>query len=812
MKKCLISLCSLLMVLPAFGETINRFTQSMSAKPGFFDLYYDAKKAAVYLDVDKVDEEFILMHSLPYGLGSNDIGLDRGRQGGSQLVFFRRVGDKLFLVEKNTQYRANSDNAAERQSVREAFAESVLASFDVVASDKDSYLILINDYLLSDHMGIADRIQQVNQGSFQLNKSLSSIDESVIKSFPDNTELQSILTFSGKKAGNHLRQVSPSASSFTLRQRVSMVALPDDNYKPRVFHPYSGFWSFSYHDYAAGLTESMTQRFIPRHRLTKKNPAAEKSEAVEPIVYYVDRGAPEQVRNALLDGARWWNQAFEAAGYIDAFQVKVLPENVDPMDVRYNVIQWVHRATRGWSYGAGVTDPRTGEIIKGHVTLGSLRVRQDLLIARGVTAPFDNEPDLTRQQQMALARIRQLSAHEVGHTLGIAHNFAASADGRASVMDYPHPLFQIEDNKIVMSNAYDTGIGEWDKQVVKYGYGDAVQNNSDDVDINSDDQTAIEKDFLNSIIAESKQKELSYISDPDARPASGLHATAHLWDNGADAAKALTHIMSIRELALANFNQQVIADGVPFSQLEEVLVPVYNLHRFQVEAAVKLIAGRHYQYAVKGEDEFIQKTVDKQSQQAVLDALLKTLTPEFLALDQRIVNLIPPKAYGYSKSRESFNGKTGLSLDPLSIAEASANHTLSLLLNKERLTRLAQQSKDNQLTSSSVLRAISSQLVDTDYQQQDAFQINMRVLHAYITQLIKLYNLKSLPIESLSSVVTELDYLQHWTKKRLGRARKSDDSYGYYKSLQSLLNTREESFEGERPSVALPPGSPIGNN
>lgn len=783
----------------SFAATFEETIQTLEHRPGFFDVYYDDKKAKVYLAIEQVEQDFILLTSLPYGLGSNDIGLDRGLQGGSKLVQFRRVGDKVLLVQKNTYYRAESNNAAERQSIKEAFAESVLGSFEITAESKaksEKILIDVTPYLLQDLMGVAKRIAQTKQGSFRLNASLSTVDESVIKSFPSNTELQAILTFSGTEAGRHLRSVAPDNENFTLRQRVSLVALPDDGFEPREFHPFSGFWSFEYKDYAAALTELMTKRFIPRHRLKKKDPAADVSEAVEPIVYYLDNGVPEPVRTALFEGAMWWDQAFEAAGYKNAFQVKMLPEGADPMDVRYNVIQWVHRATRGWSYGAGVTDPRTGEIIKGHVTLGSLRVRQDLMIAQGLTLPFANEAEQQRQQAMALARIRQLSAHEIGHTLGIAHNFAASVSERASVMDYPHPLVTLNDDQTIsLKDAYAEGIGEWDKQVIKYGYGDFGNN---------------EKVVLKNIIAESKARGLQFISDPDARPVGGMHVDAHLWDNGSDAADELNRIIKVREVALNNFSADAIADGTPFSQLEEVLVPIYNLHRYQVEAAVKLIAGLEYQYAVKGEDEFVLRSVKREQQEKALEALQTTLSPEFLRIDRSVLDLIPPKAYGYSRTRESFPSKTGLALDPLTIAEASATHTLQKLLHGERLTRLAQQGARENLSASQMLSLLTEQLTDIRDYSSVELQIAMRVLAVYARQLVQLVEQPQLPIEAEAAVMSELDTLRTWTSREMGRTRKKNQRYGYYLSLKRLLDNKMESLDMNRSPVDLPPGSPIG--
>ncbi len=788
----------LLAITKLQATSIDSFTKGMTVRSGFMTVYFDENKGKVYLNSDKINQPFIMMTSLPYGLGSNDIGLDRGLQGGSKLVELRKVGQRIFLVEKNTKYIAETNNAAERRSVEEAFAESILASFEIVAQTEQRFLFDVTPFILSDRMGIAARIESTQQGSFSLNRKLSSVDPSVIKSFPKNTELQSILTFSGKGAGKYLKSVTPDDNHFTLRQRVSLVELPDNNYRPRVYHPFSGYWSISYRNYAAGLLDSMDVRYITRHRLEKKQPDAAISEAVDPIVYYVDNGAPEKIQQALIEGARWWNQAFEAAGYKNAYQVKVMPEGMDPMDVRYNVILWVHRATRGWSYGASITDPRTGEILKGHVTLGSLRVRQDLLIAKGLTTPYDNEPALERQQAMALARIKQLSAHEVGHTLGIAHNFASSVNQRASVMDYPHPLVTLKGNKLSLENAYDSGIGEWDIQTVKYGYADFSEQD--------------EAKELKKIIAESKAQGLQFVSDPDARPKGGLHAAAHLWDNGSDAVEELDRIIKVRQHALKHFNRNAIADGTPFSELEQVLVPIYNLHRYQVEAAVKLLAGRQYQYAVKGEDEFIQQVVSKAKQKKAFESLLKTLSADFLKLDERIINLIPPKAYEFARTRESFVGNTGLSFDPVAAAEASAEHTLSLILHPERLTRLAQQAFSDNLSLKPVLNQLTRKLIFVPEVDTYSRQIQMRVAKAYLFKLLSSAKSDETPMEVVAVVVGELESIKKWIDRELGRTRESDERFGFLNAMRDYIDAKHRMFAPNHQPAKLPPGSPIGND
>jgi hypothetical protein len=446
----------------------------------------------------------------------------------------------------------------------------------------------------------------------------------------------------------------------------------------------------------------MYVRYIPRHRLAKKDPSLPISEPVEPIVYYLDPGVPEPVKSALLEGGKWWNDAFSAAGYKNAFIVKVLPTNVDPMDIRYNVIQWVHRATRGWSYGGSVIDPRTGEILKGHVTLGSLRVRQDILIAEALAAPYFKGDEVAKNlHAMALDRIRQLSAHEIGHTLGIAHNFAASVSDRASVMDYPHPLLSFnEQGKLDVTRGYATGMGVWDTQVIKYGYSDFT---------NQDESAE-----LAAILKENKAKGLAFISDSDARAKGGAHPTAHLWDNGANPSEELLRVLDVRKKALSQFGINNIKLGVALSQLEEKLVPLYLFHRFQVESVVKLIAGVNYEYETRG-DEPVQgaQVVDKQVQQDAVNAILATLTAKNLVIPESVLSLIPPKAYGESKSRESVVGRTGLTLDAMALPEVAVQHSLSLLLNPQRLNRLAQQqARNNQFYS---LDALLKQLYNHVY-------------------------------------------------------------------------------------------------
>ncbi|KKE82130.1 hypothetical protein N481_10435 [Pseudoalteromonas luteoviolacea S4047-1] len=782
-------------------KSIDEFTDKFNHFPGFYSFYADHSSGKIYLDVDKFAQPFLLQHSLPYGVGSNDIGLDRGQLGGTHLVQFERFGNKVMLRANNTYYRASADNHAEKQSVKEAFASSILHGFKVVAEDSDSVLIDYTPYLLSDVHGVSRRLKATEQGSYSLDTSRSAVYPERSKAFVQNTELEAILTFKGANPGKYVRQAVADPYAITVHQRHSLIALPDDNYQPRKFHPQSGFWSIEHKDYSAPLGGSMYVRYIPRHRLEKKDPTAQVSEPVKPIVYYLDPGVPEPVKTALLDGARWWDDAFEAAGYKGAFEVKMLPEHADPMDVRYNVIQWVHRATRGWSYGASIINPLTGEIIKGHVTLGSLRVRQDILIAEALAAPFMQGDEVTQKlHDMALDRIRQLSAHEIGHTLGIAHNFAGSADGRASVMDYPHPLVQFTNNgQLDVSKGYASGMGAWDIQAVKYGYGDF--------------RATDEAQALAQVINQTNEMGLDYISDADARPQGGAHPTAHLWDNGEDPITELRRVMGIRKQALGQFGLNNIKTGVALSQLEEKLVPLYLFHRYQVESVVKLVGGVDYDYEVRGEGKVKGAQVVAKAQQIdALQSLLETLSPESLTIPEPILAVIPPKAYGESRNRESVHGRTGLTLDAMALPEMATQHTLKLLLNAERLNRVAQQYARNNanLGSDEVLSQVHAHVFEVNPKSTMAKKLNQRV------QYLTAYRMADLSASDkvAPEVQAQLRYYlrqiaQDSNEQSLFSSPSKADTFAVYLGEHIQYFLKEGKWPANYAPLAMPPGSPI---
>ncbi len=647
--------------------------------PGYFNLYWDAKQGKLWLEIDKWSTEFLYQSGLPAGIGSNDIGLDRGQLGGTHIVRFERTGPKVLLMEENLAYRAVTSDADERRAVRDSFAESALWGFTVAAEENGHALVDATDFFLRDAHGIPATLRRTKQGSYHIDASRCAIYLPQTKNFPLNTEVEATLTFAGDEPGQWIREVTPSPEFITVREHHSFVQLPPPGYKPRIYDPRSSFFGISYLDYATPVSEPIVKRFIARHRLEKKDPAAAMSEPVQPIVYYLDRGAPEPIRSALLDGARWWNQAFEAAGYKNAFRVELMPEGADLMDLRYNVIQWVHRATRGWSYGAAVIDPRTGEIIKGHVTLGSLRVRQDYLIAEGLLAPYEKgKPISPKMMQMALARLRQLAAHEVGHTLGLMHNYSASTVNRSSVMDYPPPLVKLAaDGTPDLSDAYAIGIGDWDKVSITWGYSDFASG--------TDEQAALDK-----ILSDAFGRGLRYLTDQDARPPGSSSSVAHLWDSGSNAVDELNRIMQVRAAALKRFGENNIREDAPLATLEDVLAPIYMYHRYQVEAASKLVGGMDYTFALRGDGEVPTQIVAPAEQRRALAAVLATLKPETLALPESLLKIIPPRPPEYPRDREDFKIHTSPAFDALAPAESAAQHTLQFLLNPERAARLVE--------------------------------------------------------------------------------------------------------------------------
>lgn len=669
-------------------RTIEDRTASMRKLDGFFPLYWDSTAGQLFMEIPRLNTEVLHLMGMGAGLGSNDIGIDRGGFQGSRIVTFERAGPRVMMVQPNYDFRSSSTNPAEVKAVRDAFARSVLWGFQVAAESDNGRRVLVDmtEFLLRDANNLAARL---TPGSYRLDNTRSSIYMPMTMNFPKNTEMEAELTFIQQPGGaggggrggggaffEGVGSVAATAEAASVRVHTSFVELPDNNYKLRAYDPRSGFFGETWRDYSAPLEQPQLQRFIARHRLKKVNPSAPVSDVVKPIVYYLDNGTPEPIRSALLDGARWWNQAFEAAGFRNAFRVEMLPEGVSSMDIRYNVINWVHRSTRGWSSGASVTDPRTGEILKGVVTLGSLRVRQDWMIAEGLLQPYRNGDEATPEiRAWALQRIRQLSAHEVGHTLGLGHNYYDSDAGRISVMDYPHPLVTLRaDGTIDHSQVYTNEIGEWDKVAIAWGYQDFPEGTN-------------EAQALQRILDQAWARDIRYMTNQDV----GAHARVNQWSNGTNAGTELTRMLAVRQAALSRFGENAIKRGMPMAQIEEVLVPLYLHHRYQVEAAANVVGGMHYIYAMRGDGREPVRMASASEQRSALNALIASISPSALALPMDLLKKIPPRPSGYGRTRELFPRYTGAMFDAISPAVAATDHVLSFLLAPDRAARLVEQ-------------------------------------------------------------------------------------------------------------------------
>lgn len=787
-------------------------TKSATRRAGLLVTHLDSKAGRLLLELPRPSGprnecgKFLYLEGIRTGLGSNPVGLDRGQLGDTRVIEFRRVGGRVLLEQPNLRYRARTGDSLEAKTVRESFATSVLWAGEIAAETPDGRLLVdLTSFVVRDAHRAAAALKSAGQGTFTLDKDRSVLDPAGCRSFPDNLEFEALLTFACEEPGPEVVATAPTPQAVTIVQHQSFVRLPDHGYRPRAWDPRSGSFEVSFADYARPIGDDLDVRWLVRHRLEKLDPAAARSRVKKPIIYYVDPGAPEPIRTALVEGASWWASAFEAAGFIDAFQVKLLPRDADPLDVRYNVVQWVHRATRGWSYGGGVVDPRTGEMLKGHVTLGSLRIRQDRLIFEGLAGTEKTgtgAPD--DPVQLSLARIRQLAAHEVGHTLGFSHNFAASTyGGRASVMDYPAPLVGIRaGGALDFSDAYAVGTGAWDVQTVRYAYAQFAPGSD-------------EKSQLEAILRENRERGYLYLTDPDTRPDGAAHPLAAMWDNGPDPVAGLAHEMAVRHLALGRFGPHNVAPGSPLDALSEALAPLYFRHRYALEAAAKSVGGLDYTYAVRDDGSPPARPVPAAKQRAALSAILATLDPAELDLPDSLLGVLPPRAVDYTPRREFMGSFTGPAFDALGAAATATDLAVGTLLPPERLARLVDfHRRDPEMPGAAdVLAAITRRVFEGPVPASPRLREVRRAMQAATVR--RLIAAAARP-EQVTAVRAALESSLRELASTLGRGSSGDREDA---ALRALLATdirrwldRPASSPAAAPAAppALPPGPPIG--
>lgn len=790
---------------PATAKTSAPSLSSMKKYEGYFNFYFEEKTGKIFLEVDKLDQEFLYFRSLATGVGNG--GPERG-QASSSIVKFVKAGPKILMVEPVYNYRAITNNAEETKAVEQNFAKSVIFAFTPVSVTGGTYLIDLSPFIIRDSQGIGSRLgvtgsvggrSASNGGSYKLEESRSVVFMENTKNFPKNTEFEAMLTFTGGTPGGR-SSLAPDATAITLNMHQSFIELPDNNYKTRKFDTRSSFQQFSYMDFSAPMTEPIVKRFIRRHRLQKKDPLAAKSEAINPIRYYVDRGIPAPIKKALIEGGAWWNQAFEAAGFINAFQIQELPVGADPMDIRYNMVNWIIRSgspTRAFSYGSSFIDPRSGEIIKGVVTLGSDRHRQDYLIAEALLQPYESgKPVSTLMEEVALARIKQLSAHEIGHTLGLNHNFAASPKDRGSVMDYPYPRFSLKsDGTVDLSNAYADGIGSWDKRAIIWGYSEFKDPGA-------------EASGLDQIMKETLAQGFIYIPDIGGN----AHSTSHQWDDGQNAIDQMTNIMTVRRNILDRFSENAIPDGEPMATLEEVLVPAYLLHRYQIEAVAKSIGGLYFTHAVKNDGQVITRMVEPKEQWRAFESLMTTISPEALALPEELIQKIPPRPTGYPASVETFKGHTGPTFDPIAAAESAASTTLSYLLDAERASRLIEyNARDKKYPGFiDVTDRLIKETWKADRKNGYHGELQTMVNNQVLKYLIMLAANTSTSEVVRGQALYQLESLKVWMNGKLYKTDPKQES-SFLFALSQIDEFKREPNKFVVPEPAeMPPGAPIG--
>ncbi|MEO1966827.1 zinc-dependent metalloprotease [Hyphomonas sp.] len=791
----------------SWGEATSGLTRA----DGFLPYYADAKGGRILAAFPKPDQDGVSLRAiqatgLTAGLGSNPIGLDRGLFDGGSLIAFRRVGKKLIAEQENWSYVASADNPLEKKAVRQSFASSFLWSGDVIAeSPRGELLVDISGYLTRDALDVKAALKNNTKGgSFSLAEDRSMPDASAALAFPDNVEFDAFLTLTSDEPKAEVLATAADGRAITLVQHVSLVRLPDDGYTPRAFDVRSGTIDVPYYDFSAPLEGQVRKSYARRFRLEKQDPTAASSPAKEPLVFYVDSGAPPEIRDALIEGASWWADAFAAAGFPDSYRVEVLPEGAHPLDIRYNVIQWVHRQTRGWSYGGGVYDPRTGEMLKANVILGSQRVRQDRMIFEGLAgAAKTGTGDADDPVQVALARIRQLAAHEVGHTLGFAHNFAASTNDRASVMDYPAPWVKVSENgRLDFSDAYEVGIGEWDKVAATWLYAQYPE----DVDEDAEGDKLLRAAYGSG---------LRFVDDPEARGTGTAHPYGSVWDNGEDAIAELYNTLRVRKIALDRFGLDVIEQGADTSRLRQTLVPVYLYHRYQVAAAAKSVGGYEFYYSRRGDGGGMAHAVASQRQRAALAALLVTLEPTSLDLPDGVLNQLTPPLAAFSYNTggaEYFPGDTGPMFDLLTAADTASQTTIDALLHPARAARLVETSRrdPSALSFEEVLAGLEREVFTPAPTPRQA-EIRRRQQARFVSSLI---SLASDPATSPGVTMRAEAFLKGMSQ-RLKPTRRTDPVDAA--AREDLQRRIAAHLERPAPAIApgvteveVPPGSPIG--
>jgi Met-zincin/Domain of unknown function (DUF5117) len=682
---------------PAPPETLSARTTGLKKQDGFLPYYWDAKKGMLLVELSPSarDREFLYFVGMGSGVGSTKLFADRGTIGRGSVCRFRQVGVRALVIAENSSFRAENGSADLKKSVELSFPTSVLAALPVEAEQEGTLLVNANSLLLRDATDLLSQLrrptqaingqmvrQEVHDSNWKLDETRNVIDLEASGSFPRNTEIEALLTFTNDGDAD-LNQ--PDTHVLSVHEHHSFVALPETGFTPREADPRVGFFGDAFQDFSQPFDRPLRRQYIARWRLEKKDPTAPLSEPLMPIVFYLDRAVPEPMRSALRRGALWWNVAFEQAGFKNALRIEDLPEGANPLDVRYPTIQWTNRSGRGWSVGMTQSDPRTGEIVHAIVQLDSHRMRTvhsywESTVPSGKSneepaldsfAALDNLDTQISEEQVMLNRVALLTCHEMGHVLGLDHDFVASTFGRGSVMDYYAPRVKIRaDGSADLSDAYMQGLGSYDNYVIEWGYSSGAPNATAEQ----------ERARLDGIVRKALAQRIVWGNYNDPR--------WNAYDDGPDPVSWLRQIWPVRDALLSHYGAHLLRPGELASLLASRFPLIYLFHRYALSAAINVVGSAKIPPSLAGDGQEPVEVWPAASQREALQLVLKALDPKELEIPASLWRLLAPPEPDRDDS-ERFNSSAGYLFSPQDGARAVADIVAGGLLDAQRMQRLA---------------------------------------------------------------------------------------------------------------------------